>query len=193
MSRLNLCCMVAVLAFLSLALFSCGGGEDVRLSPVPPAGREVVPLGITSSAFTHGGRIPTKYDGAGADVSPPLQWGNPPEGTRTFALVLDDPDAKGGTWIHWLIFNLPAETRGLPEAVTPAKGLPSGAVHGKNTWGKAAYGGPNPPGGTHHYYFRVYALDTALDLDPGIRSKELARAMKGHVLGYGELLGIYGD
>ncbi|MER3473797.1 MAG: YbhB/YbcL family Raf kinase inhibitor-like protein [Armatimonadota bacterium] len=147
---------------------------------------------LTSTAFTEGGTIPRKYTCDGADVSPPLAWDNVPEGTKSFALICDDPDAPMGTWVHWVLFNLPADTRSLPEAVPPDKELPSGARQGTNDFRKIGYGGPCPPRGTHRYYFKLYALDTLLDLPAGSSKAQLLKAMDGHVLAEGQLMGRYG-
>lgn len=146
---------------------------------------------ITSSAFQDGGLIPAKYTCDGADVSPPLQWDKVPEGTKSIALICDDPDAPMGTFVHWVIFNLPAETRQLAEKVPPDKTLPSGARQGTSDFGRGGYGGPCPPSGTHRYFFKIYALDTKLDLPAGARKNELLKAMEGHILGQGEIIGKY--
>lgn len=146
---------------------------------------------LTSTAFTDGGTIPKKYTCDGADVSPPLAWDNVPEGTKSFALICDDPDAPMGTWVHWVLFNLPADTRNLPEAVPPDKELSNGARQGTNDFRKIGYGGPCPPSGTHRYYFKLYALDTLLDLPAGASKAQLLKAMEGHVLAEGQLMGRY--
>lgn len=150
-------------------------------------------LRLTSSAFEHEGMIPRKYTRFGEDVSPPLQWNDPPEGTKSFALICDDPDAPRATpWVHWVIFNIPAQTRQLPEGVPTDKDLPDGSRQGKNDYGDIGYGGPQPPSGTHRYFFRLYALDTTLDLPAGTTTKDqLLKAMVGHVLARGELMGKY--
>jgi len=150
---------------------------------------------LTSPAFESGGRIPKRYTGEGEDVSPPLEWSDPPEGTQALALVCDDPDAPVGTWDHWLIWNLPADTRELPEGVPTTATVDDlgGAAQGKNGWGKIGYGGPMPPPGhgDHHYHFRLYALEARLDLAPGAEKRTLVQAMDGHVLGQAELTGLY--
>jgi Raf kinase inhibitor-like YbhB/YbcL family protein len=104
---------------------------------------------------------------------------------------MDDPDAPGGTWVHWVVYNLPASTASLPEAVQPGEQLAGGGLHGQNSWKKTGYGGPCPPSGTHHYVFRLYALDARLDLDAGATEKDLAGAMEGHLLARGQLVGTY--
>ena len=142
---------------------------------------------LTSTAFAAGEPIPAKYTCDGADVSPPLQWSDPPQATQSFALIMDDPDAPVGTWDHWLLFNIPADSRSLPEQTSP----PRGSVDGKNSWGRTGYGGPCPPRGTHRYFFKLYALDTTLDLPTGTNKTELLRAMEGHILAQAELMGSY--
>ena len=146
---------------------------------------------ITSTAFEPDGVIPPKYTCDGADVSPPLAWQGIPPGAKTIALICDDPDAPMGTWIHWVLWNLPAETTQLPEDLPPDEVLPSGAKQGTTDFGRVGYGGPCPPGGTHRYFFKVYALDTALDLPAGASKDDLLDAMAGHILAEGQLMGNY--
>jgi len=150
---------------------------------------------LTSTAFGNNDRIPIAYTGEGKDASPPLEWGEPPAGTKTFALVCDDPDAPVGTWDHWVLWNLPGNLRKLPDGVTKKETLPDlgGALQGKNSWPKIGYNGPLPPKGhgTHHYHFVLYALDTALDLTAGADKKALLGAMRGHILGQAKLTGTY--
>ena len=146
---------------------------------------------ITSSAFEDGGLIPAKYTCDGADISPPLQWDAVPESTKSIALICDDPDAPMGTWVHWVIFGLPADIRELAEDVPPDKTLPNGARQGTSDFGRIGYGGPCPPSGTHRYFFKIYALDRELDLPAGARKRDLLKAVEGHILGQGELVGKY--
>lgn len=146
---------------------------------------------LVSPAFAGGDSIPAEYTCDGLDISPPLEWGGVPEGTVSLALVCDDPDAPVGTWVHWVIFDIPPGTTSLPAGVPADTTLADGAVQGRNSWGRTGYGGPCPPFGTHRYYFRLYALDTCLGLPPRTGSRELARAMEGHVLGVAELMGTY--
>jgi len=150
-----------------------------------------MPFELTSTAFAPGEPIPTKYSCDGEDISPPLQWSDPPQGTQSFALIADDPDAPVGTWVHWVLYNLPAETRALPEAVPPDADLPDGSRHGQNSGGRLGYGGPCPPSGTHRYFFKLYALGTVLDLDAGASKKQVLQAMEGHILAQTELMGVY--
>ena len=146
---------------------------------------------LTSTAFAAGQPIPARYSCLGQDVSPPLAWTDPPQGTQRFALIADDPDAPVGTWVHWVLYNLPADSLGLPEDVPSEDTLVDGSRHGQNSWGRVGYGGPCPPSGTHRYFFRLYALDTQLDLPVGKDKKQLLKAMEGHVLAQAALMGTF--
>jgi len=149
-------------------------------------------LTVSSPAFNEGGKIPPKYTCQGQDMSPQLAWSNPPAGTASFALIVDDPDAPGGTFTHWLLFNVPADSRGLPEAVPTEPRLSGGARQGKNDSGVTSYSGPcPPPGKPHRYQFTLYALDRALDLPGGASKKQLLSAMQTHILAQGRLTGTY--
>lgn len=149
-------------------------------------------LKVSSPAFQEGGEIPLRYSCEGEDVSPVLQWSDPPEGTKSIALIMDDPDAPGGTFTHWVLYNLPPDSRSLPEAI-PAKAEPStGTLQGKNDFQKTGYSGPcPPPGRPHRYQFTVYALDRALNLEAGISQRQLREAIEGHILAQGRLTGTY--
>ena len=150
-------------------------------------------IDITSTAFQEGQPIPPQFTADGKDVSPPLRFGGVPAGTRSLALVCEDPDAPRGTWSHWVLFNLPADAGGLPEGVPPEAKLPSGATQGTNDFHKVGYGGPSPPPGKpHRYFFKLYALDTTLSLPPGTTRQQLQSAVQGHVLAEGQLMGTYG-
>jgi Raf kinase inhibitor-like YbhB/YbcL family protein len=149
---------------------------------------QVATLEVRSNAFAPNGPIPRKYTKEGEDVSPALQWGEPPPGTREFALINDDPDApRDHPWVHWVAYEIPAEARGLPE------GAKTGYTAGTNDFGDPGYGGPMPPAGhgVHHYHFKLYALDAPLGAAPGIKKGELLRLMEGHVLATGEVVGTY--
>ncbi|MEM3736837.1 MAG: YbhB/YbcL family Raf kinase inhibitor-like protein [Candidatus Bathyarchaeia archaeon] len=146
---------------------------------------------ITSRAFKNNESIPSQYTCDGKDVSPPLCWSGAPQGTKTYALIVDDPDAPGGTFTHWVIFNIPSSESGLQENVPKTGKLPNGAIQGKNDFGRNGYGGPCPPSGTHRYQFHLYALDTQLNLPPGATKQDLQRAMRGHILAKAELIGLY--
>ena len=147
---------------------------------------------LTSSAFVDGAVIPKQCTADGEDQSPPLHWADGPPNTRSYALIVDDPDAPRGTWVHWVLFNLPADCREL-SASAAAAGLPPEAKQGKNDFGKLGYGGPAPPRGKpHRYFFKIYALDTILNLLVGATKAQLEAAMKGHILAQGQLMGTYG-
>ncbi len=146
-------------------------------------------ISVSSSAFRNADRIPSRYTCDGEDVSPPLSWSEPPPGTQSFALIVDDPDAGG--WTHWIAFNIPARARGLPEGV-PADGrLADGTCQGTNDFGGIGYGGPCPPGGSHRYNFALYALSKPLTLEKGASQSEVIAAMRGCVLDQGTLVGLY--
>ncbi|WP_456443630.1 YbhB/YbcL family Raf kinase inhibitor-like protein [Caldithrix abyssi] len=146
---------------------------------------------LISSAFEEGGMIPSIYTCDGQDVSPPLRWSDVPQETRSFALICDDPDAPMGTWVHWVIYNIPDTTRSLPEAIPSSERLDNGTLQGKNDFKRYGYGGPCPPGGTHRYFFKLYALDTKLDLPAGATKAQLLKAMNGHIVGEAQLMGKY--
>lgn len=149
-------------------------------------------LTVSSSAFKEGDRIPAKYTCQGQDVSPPLAWGEPPAGTQSVALIVDDPDAPGGVFTHWVLFNIPPDSRELPEAVPIQAELARGALQGKTDFGRIGYGGPcPPPGHPHRYQFTLYALDQPLGLEGGTSKKQLLSAMEGHILAQGQLTGTY--
>lgn len=144
-------------------------------------------LQLTSDAFANGQSIPAKFSCVGKNISPALAWTEPPAGTQSFALIVDDPDAPGGTWVHWVLYNIPADVRNLPESFSAQDPVSVG----KNSWGKLSYGGPCPPSGTHRYYFKLYALDSTLSLSPGASKEQLLKAMEGHILAQSELMGTF--
>lgn len=148
-------------------------------------------LKVTSPAFEDGGMIPPKYTCDGEDVSPELEWPSVPEATQSLVLIVDDPDAPRGTFVHWLLYNLSADTRKLPENAKAKSPLPVGSLQGTNDFGTTEYNGPCPPGGTHRYFFTLYALDAPVQLPPGVRKADLLQAMKGHILAEGRLAGKY--
>lgn len=155
-------------------------------------GKSMATLQLRSSAFSNGGAIPPKFTCDGSDLSPALSWNDPPPGTKAFALIMDDPDAPGGTWVHWVLYDLPASVRELPEGVPTAKDLESGARQGSNDFRRIGYAGPCPPrGSTHRYSFRLCALDQPTQLPAGVAKKDLERAIKGHILAQSELVGRF--
>ena len=160
------------------------------MTPSAPGGKAAA-LRLSSPAFQGGTPIPTRFTCDGQDVSPPLQWSGAPSETRSFALVCDDPDAPRGTWLHWLLYNLPGDTGELAEGVPPQAQLPSGARQGTNDFGNVGYGGPcPPPGRPHRYFFRLYALDAPLSSADDSRAA-LDAAMRGHLLAESTLMGTY--
>jgi Raf kinase inhibitor-like YbhB/YbcL family protein len=173
----------------SLLLFCCCKGSKQAYSET--VGGKKMEIKITSPAFDNGGMIGAKYTCDGENISPPLQWDAVAEGTKSIALICDDPDAPMGTFVHWVLFNLPAETRKLTENIPADKILPNGAKQGITDFRSIGYGGPCPPSGTHRYFFKIYALDTEIDLPAGTKKSQLLKAMQEHILGQGQLIGKY--
>jgi len=150
-------------------------------------------LQITSPDFSAGEAIPKKFTCDAQDVSPRLKWNEASANTQSFALIMDDPDAPAGTWVHWVLYDVPADAKELPERVPRQEQLASGARQGRNDFGKTGYSGPcPPPGRPHRYFFKLYALDTKLNLKSGATKADLERAMKPHILAQAELIGKYG-
>jgi hypothetical protein len=177
---------------LALILAACSPAYSPAATPVPLTPmEETMTFQLTSTAFAQGNPIPPVYTCTSRNVSPPLAWGDPPAGTRSLALIMDDPDAPAGDWVHWVIYNIPTSSRALPENISSDAQLADGSLHGKNSWGKLGYGGPCPPFGTHRYFFRLYALDATLNLKAGANKAELLRAIEGHLLELTELMGTY--
>ena len=174
-----------------LIIIAVGAVSCTQSEPELPDEGEMT-LSLSSPVFQEGEDIPITYTCDGQDISPPLTWGEPPSETQSFALIMDDPDAPGGVFTHWLLFNLPADSRELPEAVPPHNELTSGALQGKNNFGQIGYGSPCPPPGlAHHYRFTLYALDQPLELMAGASRKQVLDAITGHILAWGQLVGIY--
>lgn len=148
-------------------------------------------LKLTSSEFKEGQLIPPKYTCDGIDISPPLSWNGAPDGVKTWALIVDDPDAPAKVWVHWVIYNIDSSITQLPEHIPATGTLKNGAMQGLNDFRNYGYGGPCPPSGTHHYRFTLYALDTRLNLKPGASKPQLLKAMEGHILSEIRLIGLY--
>ena len=187
-----LCALLALCTDPSVKTVPEEGRPTVYAEPAMPS--EEAPaadLELTSTAFAQGDGVPAKYSCDGEDISPPLSWSDPPDGTKGFALICDDPDAPVGIWVHWVLSDIPVEARSLPEAVAADAQLPDGSRNGKNGWDKLGYGGPCPPSGTHRYFFKLYALDTTLGLPASAGRAEVEAAMEGHVLAQAELMGTY--
>jgi len=184
--KYKLIILLSIVSLLMAAFVGCGDGDgDSTTSPTTG-------LTISSTAFASGASIPVQYTCDGTNISPPLTWSGAPEGTQSFALIVDDPDAPGGTFVHWVLFNMPATTSSLAEGVSPGGTLPTGSLEGVTDFGRQEYGGPcPPPGSSHRYYFRLYALDTALNLAAGATRAQVDQAMSGRILAQAELMGTY--
>ncbi len=146
---------------------------------------------LKSGAFAPGAAIPPAHTCDGADASPPLEWSGAPAGTRAFALMLHDPDAPAGDWLHWAAWNIPAGSHALAAGIPKNASLPDGTQQGRNDFGRPGYGGPCPPGGTHHYVFALYAIDAMLTLPPDAPRDRIEKEIRAHQLGTTELIGIY--
>jgi Raf kinase inhibitor-like YbhB/YbcL family protein len=181
----------SLLLAVCLLLASCTDSTQPAAVPATPgsAGGDGIRFG--SPAFAEGSMIPGRHTCDAENVSPPLQWTGMPPGAETLALIVDDPDAPAGTWIHWVVFDLPAAATGLPEGVAAGPTLEGGGAQGITSFHRAGYGGPCPPIGTHRYYFRLYALDASLSLGSDATAADVQAAMKGHVLAEATLMGRY--
>jgi Raf kinase inhibitor-like YbhB/YbcL family protein len=171
---------------LILAVLLTAVGMPLYAAALGKEARRMETLTITSPAFGQGEAIPARHTCDGNDTSPALVIAKVPPAAQTLALIMDDPDAPVGTWVHWVVWNIPAQTREIPEGGQ----LPQ-AAQGRNSWPRTGYGGPCPPSGTHRYFFKVYALDTKLHLGSSTTKAVLERAMEGHILAKGELMGTY--
>jgi Raf kinase inhibitor-like YbhB/YbcL family protein len=180
--------ILVMMAITMMGAMGCAAAE--KPADLSKEGTEAT-MQITSTAFEHGDMMPVEYTADGANVNPALAWGKVPAGTKSLALICDDPDAPMGTWVHWVVWNLPPTSSGLPWAVPHGDAIAGGGLQGRNGSGKLGYSGPAPPSGTHRYFFKLYALDTELDLPAGSGKADLLKAMEGHILGSGELMGRY--
>ena len=178
---------------LIAAILACVSDFSESRAEQPATSKETKPMmTLTSTAFSSGRPIPTKYTCDGADISPPLKWQGVPEGAKSLALICDDPDAPVGTWVHWVLYDLPTATTELTEKVATTDTLPGGAKQGLNDFKRTGYGGPcPPPGKPHRYFFKIYALDMATALKPRASKADVLRAIDGHILAQGELMGTY--
>jgi hypothetical protein len=183
--------MLRNVRLLTAALACLIACQEERKDVSPKKGEESMAIAITSKVFEEGGMIPKQYTCDGTDESPPLSWSGIPEGAKSLALICDDPDAPMGTWVHWVLYNLPPDTKELPEGVQSVEIFQSGARHGITDFKRFGYGGPCPPSGTHRYFFKLYALDTTLELSGHVTKRDLLNAMEGHVLASGQLMGKY--
>jgi Raf kinase inhibitor-like YbhB/YbcL family protein len=178
------------LPLLPLLLAACSATSTTPTA-IPSTQEASMALTLSSPAFAAGKSIPVKFTCRGQNVSPALAWSGAPSNTAYYALIVDDPDAPIGTFVHWVIYNIPASSTGLPEGVPQTPTLDTGAVQGTNGAGEQFYYGPCPPSGTHRYFFKLYALDTKLTLSSGATASQLTKAMQGHILSQGELMGTF--
>lgn len=208
MAARRVCALWMLPVVCALAPLGCGASQDSRSTGRTSEDQSrgatgmnttntATTIEVRSSAFANGQPIPRRHTGDGEDISPALEWSAVPAGTQELAMIVDDPDAPGGTWVHWVIYKIPASTTGLPEGIPRQQKLsqPDGALQGRNSWptDNIGYRGPQPPPGhgVHHYHFKLFALDTVLDVKPGIDKKALTEAMKNHILAQGETIGTY--
>lgn len=187
---------ILTLITMGFCLFvSCANRSQVTTSENNPSASPQTQsnsqMTLRSNAFKDSQPIPRGYTCDGANVSPPLEWTNVPKSARSLAIIADDPDAPAGTWVHWVIYNLPPDTLGVIESTPTLETLSGGGLQGTNDFKKIGYGGPCPPSGTHRYFFKIYALDTELPLKPGATKSELEKAMEGHNLAQAQLVGTY--
>jgi Raf kinase inhibitor-like YbhB/YbcL family protein len=177
----------------SLAALLVCSGADGRMILATAGKGEAVKLTLTTSAFRDGAAIPKKFTADGADLSPALAWQGAPFGTQALVLIVDDPDAPMGTWVHWLVYDLPGSATGLAEGIGKGAKLPADSKEGANSWGNSAWGGPSPPKGKpHRYFFKLYALAKPVGLAAGVAKEELLKAMAGKILAEAQVMGTYG-
>ena len=179
---------------LSLLVFLACSSRQQPAAQAPvatPNQEQKMEIKLTSTAFKEGEAIPRQYTCDGVDISPPLEWTGVPKSAKTIALIADDPDAPSGRFVHWVLYNLPAENIGLVENVPATENVKGGGIQGKNGFEKIGYGGPCPPSGTHRYFFKIYALDNELPLKAGATKAEVEKAMQGHIVAQGQLMGRY--
>ena len=183
---------IALYSVILIPITSEAQVNEIKPKPNAAGTESIVRLAVKSDAFKNSQLIPAKYTCDSLDISPSLSWPKPPASTRSLALICDDPDAPGGTWIHWVIFNIPASDTILAENIAKRDTVGS-MIQGKNSFGKIGYGGPcPPPGKPHRYFFHLCAVDKMLDLKPGASDKEVMDAITGHIVAMGEIMGRYG-
>ena len=182
--------MKSMLMIISVCVlvFGCAAPAKSSAAAVPDS---TSGMALASASFAAGESIPRRYTLYGENLTPDMSWDKAPEATKSFALILRDPDASGGSFVHWVAFNMPQDAKGLPEGLGRDSILPFGGMQGTNSFQRVGYDGPKPPSGTHHYYFDLYALDGMLELDQTATAGRLQQAMKGHVLAHASLMGKY--
>jgi len=179
-------------SFFAAFLFACASPpQPVEQNPAATPKEENMAINVTSTAFKEGQPIPKQYTCDGINISPPLEWSGVPKNAKTIAIICDDPDAPAGTWVHWVLYNLPADKIGLIENTPATETLSGGGMQGTNDFKKIGYGGPCPPSGTHRYFFKVYALESELSLKPGATKADVEKGMEGHIVSQGQLMGTY--
>jgi Raf kinase inhibitor-like YbhB/YbcL family protein len=184
--------LTAIAFSVFAVLVGCANHQPVTQPPVTVTPKDNrLEIKLTSTAFKEGGPIPRVYTCDGVNISPPLEWSGVPKTAKTLAIVCDDTDAPGGTWVHWVLYNLPADNIGLVENLPATEKLAAGGFQGTNDSRKIGYDGPCPPSGTHRYYFKIYALDSELPLKAGAMKAETLKAMEGHIVVQGQLMGTY--
>lgn len=186
--------MRMTLALLTLVLVMLGCAKTPQPTVPQPSAmqkEDKMEFKLTSAAFQEGQPIPRQYTCDGVNVSPPLEWSGAPAAVKTFAIICDDPDAPAGTWVHWVLYNLPGDRIGLVENVPTTEKVPGDGLQGTNDFQKIGYGGPCPPSGTHRYFFKIYALDAELSLKAGATKAETLKAMDGHIVAQTQLMGTY--
>ena len=181
-----------VLLFMLVLMGCANHPQPAAQQPVAnKPGEDKMEIKLTSAAFKEGQPIPRTYTCDGVNVSPPLEWSGVPKTAKTLSVICDDPDAPAGTWVHWVLYNLPADNIGLVENLPATEKLAAGGFQGRNDFEKIGYGGPCPPSGTHRYFFKIYGLDSELPLKAGATKSELLKAMEGHIVSQGQLMGTY--
>ncbi len=183
--------IISGLGLCFLLFPGCAGRQPKIAQPANTSKEDKAEIKLASAAFKDSQQIPGPYTCDGVNISPPLEWSGVPKTATTVAIIVDDPDAPSGTFVHWVLYNLPAENMGMVENVPASENLKAGGFQGKNDFGKFGYGGPCPPSGTHRYFFRIYALDSELPLKAGATKAEVIRAMEGHLVLQGQLMGTY--
>lgn len=194
LTRILLGILITLMIFYAAVFYLLGPARSGTFSSIESISTESdMTFQLTSDAFASGQSIPAKYSCVGRNISPALTWTDPPAGTQSFALIVDDPDAPFGTWVHWVLYNIKPDRRELPEdlPITGKNIDPEAIFVGKNSSGKIGYDGPCPPSGTHRYYFKLYALDTLISLLPGASKEQLLKEMDGHLLAQTELMGTF--
>lgn len=181
--------IICILFVFSLLLTSCR--QQPKMESVKAVDGEMKKLILKSSAFNDGDILPVKYTCDGEGINPPLQWESVPADTASFVIICEDPDAPGGTFTHWMIYNIPADSRNIQENLPLKPELRNGSLQGKNDFSKTGYGAPCPPGGTHRYNFMIFALDNMLSIDSGVKRNTLDKAMTNHIIGEGLLKSQY--